>query len=78
MMFGLKTAPAIMQIFDDFMPAFMQVFLDDFAVFSRMDHHLEHLRQCLQRCRDTHLKLNYAKCVFAESGGRLLRHLVSR
>ena len=38
MMFGLKTAPAtfqriIMEIFEEFILAFMQVFLDDFVVF---------------------------------------------
>ena len=37
MMFGLKTAPAtfqrvIREIFGDYIPAFMQVFLDDFAI----------------------------------------------
>ena len=40
MMFGLKTAPTtfqriIMEIFGEFIPAFMHVFLDDFAVYSR-------------------------------------------
>ena len=38
MMFGLKTTPAtfqctITEIFGDFIPAFMQVFLDDFAFY---------------------------------------------
>jgi hypothetical protein len=38
MMFGLKTTPAtfqriIMEIFEDYIPGFMQVFLEDFAVF---------------------------------------------
>ena len=38
MMFELKIHPAmfqrtIMEIFGDFIPAFMQVFLDDFAVY---------------------------------------------
>ena len=40
MMFGLKTASAtfqriIMEIFGEYIPGFMQVFLDDFAVYSR-------------------------------------------
>ena len=38
MMFGLKTTPAtfqriISEILGDYIPAFMQVFLDDFAVY---------------------------------------------
>ena len=39
MMFGLKTALAtfqriILEIFGEYIPGFMQVFLDDFAVYS--------------------------------------------
>ena len=42
MMLRLKTVPvtfqrAIMQIFEEFIPTFMQVLLDDFAIFSMMD-----------------------------------------
>ena len=49
MMFGLKTAPTtfqrvIQEIFGDYIPAFMQVFLDDFSVYSRKSEHFEHLR----------------------------------
>ena len=48
MMFGLKTAPTtfqriIMEIFGEFIPAFMQMFLDDFAVYSREGDHLQYL-----------------------------------
>ena len=48
MMFDLKTAPAmfhrvIHEIFIDYILEFMQVFLDDFAVYSRKADHLEHL-----------------------------------
>ena len=47
-MFGLKTAPTtfqriIMEIFGEFIPAFMQVFLDDFVVYSREGDHLQYL-----------------------------------
>ena len=40
MMFGLQTTPTtfqrvIQEIFNDYIPAFMQVFLDDFAIYSR-------------------------------------------
>ena len=48
MMFGLKTAPTtfqriITEIFGEFIPAFMQVFLDDFVVYGRRADHLVHL-----------------------------------
>jgi hypothetical protein len=47
MMFGLKTAPVmfqqiIMEIFEEYIPGFMQVFLDDFAVFGTCKMHLQH------------------------------------
>ena len=51
MMFRLKTAPTtfrctIGEIFGDFIPAFMQVFLNDFAVYGMRMDHLSHLRLC--------------------------------
>ena len=46
-LFGLKTTPTTFQriitkIFDKYIPTFMQVFLDDFAVYGQQ---LEHLTQ---------------------------------
>ena len=69
MMFGLKTSPTtfqrlIQEIFDDYIPAFMQVFLDDFVVYSKKVDHFEHLRLCLERFRQGRLSLNPAKCAF--------------
>ena len=45
MMFGLKTALATFQriiakIFDDYIPVFMQVFLDEFVVYGQQLEHL--------------------------------------
>ena len=82
MMFGLKTAPAtfqriISEIFDEFIPSFMQVFLDDFAVYGHQHEHLHHLRLCLERCRHARLSLNPSKCAFHVSGN-LLGHIVSK
>ena len=69
MMFGLKTAPTtfqriIMEIFGEYIPAFMQVFLEDFVISSRREDHLDNLRMCLDKCRGSRLSLNLAKCVF--------------
>ena len=49
MMFGLKTAPptfqrVIQEIFHEYIPTFMQVFLDDFVVYSQKTDHFNHLR----------------------------------
>ena len=83
MMFGLKTAPTtfqrvIQEIFGNYIPAFMQVFLDDFAVYSRKTEHFEHLRLCLEKCREGRLSLNPAKCAFGVTSGTLLGHIVSQ
>ena len=53
MMFGRKTAPAtfqrlIREIFGEYILAFMQVFLDDFAVYGTWNNHLHHLQLCLE------------------------------
>ena len=69
MMFSLKTAPAtfqhiISEIFDEFIPAFMQVFLDDFAVYGHYADHIQQLQLCLDRCHRAWLSLNPMKCAF--------------
>ena len=53
--FGLTTAPAtfqrvIQENFNDYIPTFMEVFVNYFAVYSRKTEHFEHLRPCLERC----------------------------
>ena len=82
-MFSLKIALAtfqrvIMEIFSDYIPAFMLVFLDDFVVHSRRIEHFKHLRLYLERCRQRRLSLNPEKCAFGVSSGALLGHIVSK
>ena len=48
MMFGLRTAPTtfqriISEVFGDYIPAFMQIFLNDFAVYGARQDHLHNL-----------------------------------
>ena len=50
MLFGLCNAPGtfqrlMMDIFRDFLRYFMEVFIDNFAVFSERDQHLEFLKK---------------------------------
>ena len=83
MMFGLKTAPTTFQrvleeIFWEYILGFMQVILDDFAVYSGKSEHFEHLRLCLEKCRKRCLSLNPVKCAFRVMRGTLLGHIVSR
>ena len=74
MMFGLKTVQAtfqriITEIFGEYIPGFMHVFLDDFVVYSKWSIHLQHLRLCLEICRIERLSLNPAKCAFGVTNG---------
>ena len=73
MMFGLKMAPTtfqriIMEIFGENIPGFMQVSVDNFAVYSRQTEHLDHLW----------LSLNPGKSVFGVASGHLLGHIISK
>ena len=82
MMFGLKTAPVtfqwiISEVFGEYIPAFMQVFLDDFTVYGKRQDHLHHLQLCLERCHAARFSLNLAKCAFGVTSGTLLGHIVS-
>ena len=83
MPFGLCNAPGtfqrlMMDIFQDFLKHFLEVFIDDFAVFSRWVEHLGYLRRTFQRCRETNLKLHPGKCFFGMISGLLLGHIVSK
>ena len=58
MMFGIKTAPAMFQriiseVFGEYILAFMQVILDNLAVYGKQKDQLHYLRLCLERCRTT-------------------------
>ena len=64
-----------MDIFGEYIPTFMQVFVGDFAVYSRQIQHLDHLQMCLEKCREYRLSLNPAKCVFGVTSGTLLGHI---
>ena len=83
MPFGLCNAPGtfqrlMMDIFKDFLRHFLEVFIDDFAVFiEKMDHH-KFLRRTFQRCRETGLKLHPGKCFLGMESGVFLGHVVSR
>ena len=82
-MFGLKMVPAtfqriITEIFNEYIPAFMQVFLDDFTVYDQRLEHMIQLRLCLDRCREARLSLNPEKCVFLVTSANLLGHIVSQ
>jgi hypothetical protein len=77
MPFGLKNAPkifsrVIVATFKDFINKFLEVYLDDWKVFSLLKDHVEILRLILERCRQFQISLNIKKCIFSTSFGILL------
>ena len=83
MMFGLKTALVtfqriISEVFGEYIPTFMQVFLEDFAMYGTRKDHLHHLQLCLERCRTSRLSLKLDKCAFGVTSSTLLGHIVSK
>ena len=83
MLFGLCNAPTtfqrcMMAIFSDMVEDIMEIFMDDFSVFSTsFDHCLHNLALVLQRCEDKNLVLNWEKCHFMVQEGIMLGHRVS-
>ena len=83
MPFGLCNAPGtfqrlMMDIFQDFLRHFLEVFIDDFAIFSIRSEHLGFLKKTFERCRETNLKLHPGKCFLGMDSGVLLGHIVSK
>nr|GEU59832.1 reverse transcriptase domain-containing protein [Tanacetum cinerariifolium] len=84
MPFGLCNAPAtfqrcMMAIFHDMIEKTIEVFMDDFSVFSdSFSLCLSHLDKMLQRCEDTNLVLNWEKCHFMVKEVIVLGHKISK
>nr|GEZ54175.1 reverse transcriptase domain-containing protein [Tanacetum cinerariifolium] len=84
MPFGLCNAPGtfqrcMMAIFHDMIEKTMEVFMDDFSVFSdSFSSCLSHLDKMLQMCEDTNLVLNWEKCHFMVKEGIVLGHKISK
>ena len=83
MPFCLCNAPGtfqrlMMDIFKDFLRHFLEVFIDEFAVFSGRTDHKGFLRKTFQRCRETGLKLHPGKCFLGMEFGILLGHVVGQ
>ena len=67
-----------MDIFQDFLRHFLEVFIDNFAVFSIQSEHLGFLKKTFEQYRETNLKLHPGKCFLGMTSGVLLGHIVSK
>jgi hypothetical protein len=81
MPFGLKNAPIIVSrvviaAFKEFIHQFLEIYLDDWIVYSLLKDHVEVLRLMLERCGQCQMSLNIKKCIFRTPFGILLGHIV--
>ena len=82
MPFGLCNAPTTFQqvmttAFQGYLRKFIEIFLDDFCVFSAKVDHKNCLSKCFQQCQKFGISINAAKSEFAVPCGRLVGHIVS-
>ncbi|GBG91638.1 hypothetical protein CBR_g52672 [Chara braunii] len=82
MPFGLTNAPATFQccmkdLFRPWLDRFVVVYLDDILVFSRtLQEHQGHLRQVLEKLRETNFKINAKKSEWAKTQVLYLGHVL--
>jgi hypothetical protein len=81
--FGLTNAPAVFMslmngVFREYLDKFIQVFMDDILIYSRMmEEHNEKLRLVLQCLREHKLYGKFSKCSFYQSRIHYLGHVIS-
>jgi hypothetical protein len=81
--FGLTNAPGVFMslmngVFCEYLDKFVQVFIDDILIYSRMmEEHDEHLRLVLQCLRENKLFGKLSKCSFYQSKIHYLGHVIS-
>nr|GFA11396.1 reverse transcriptase domain-containing protein [Tanacetum cinerariifolium] len=69
----------MMAIFHDMIEETMEVFMDDFLIFSdSFSSCLSHLDKMLKKCEDANLVLNWEKCHFMVKEGIVLGHKISK
>jgi hypothetical protein len=83
MPFGLKNEPTIFSrvviaAFKKFIHQFLEVYLDDWTVYSLLKYHVEVLRLMLEICRQFQISLNIKNCIFRTPFGILLDHIVCK
>jgi hypothetical protein len=81
--FGLCNAPATFQkvmtiAFQEYLRKFMEIFLDDFCIYSTCQEHANCLRKCFEQYREFGISINAPKYEFLVPCGRLLGHIESK
>lgn len=82
MPFGLCNAPMTYQrlviiAFQEYLHKFIELFLNDFCIFSTKVNHADYLAKCFAKCNEYGISLNAAKSQFLVPYGKLLDHILS-
>ena len=64
--------------FKDFIPKFIEVYIDDWIGFGLIQDHIENLMMMLECCHQDQILLNLRKCIFCALFEILLGHVVCR
>lgn len=83
MHFGLCNALStfqrvMMTTFEDYFLLFMEIFLDDFCIFSNLKDHGKKLQLCFDHCIQYGISLKVTKCSALVLIGKLLGHIISQ
>jgi hypothetical protein len=83
MPFGLKNSPTMFSIvfliaFKEFIHKFLEVYLDDWNVFSLLHDHIKVLQIMLDQCKQCHISMNVKKCIFLSPFRILLGYIVCK
>ena len=83
MPFGLKNALAVFSriviaAFREYLHKFLEVYMDDWTVYSLLKKHATLLRVMFDRCCQLQISLNLKKCIFAVPFCTLLGHVVCK
>jgi hypothetical protein len=63
MLFGVKNGlltfqKIVTKAFREYLDNFMKIFLDNFLIYCGMETHLQKLRLCFQKCKESKISLN--------------------
>lgn len=69
MPFGVKNDPSnyqhnVNKTFHECIDLFVKIFFDGFTIFNNMETHLNKLKLCFLKCRESGISLNLEKCAF--------------
>jgi len=68
----------VVAAFKEYIHEFLEVYFDDWTVFSLLKEHVGSLRLMLDRCRQYQISLNINKCILGVPFGILLGYIVCR